>query len=64
MDAADQQLIDATMRDLDGTGNKANLGANAILAVSLACAKAAARAADQPLYQYLGAPGRSGCRSR
>ena len=55
--AADQQLIDATMRDLDGTQNKANLGANAILAVSLACAKAAARAAGQPLYQYLGGPG-------
>ena len=57
VDAADQHLIDATMRDLDGTQNKANLGANAILAVSLACAKAAARAAGQPLYQYLGGPG-------
>ena len=55
--AADQPLIDATMRDLDGTGSKANLGANAILAVSLACAKAAARAAGQPLYQHLGGPG-------
>ena len=57
VDAADQRLIDATMRDLDGTENKANLGANAILAVSLACAKAAARAAGQPLYQYLGGVG-------
>ena len=56
-DVADQHLIDATMRDLDGTENKANLGANAILAVSLACAKAAARAAGQPLYRYLGGPG-------
>ena len=57
VDAADQHLVDATMRDLDGTENKANLGANAILAVSLACAKAAARAAGQPLYQYLGGSG-------
>ena len=57
MDAADQTLIDATMRDLDGTSNKAGLGANAILAVSLACAKAAARAAGQPLYRHLGGPG-------
>ena len=55
MDAADQGRIDAAMRDLDGTGNKANLGANAILAVSLACAKAAARAAGLPLYRHLGA---------
>jgi len=57
VDAADQPLVDATMRDLDGTANKANLGANAILAVSLACAKAAARAAGQPLFRYLGGPG-------
>ena len=57
MDVADQRRIDATMLDLDGTDNKANLGANAILAVSLACAKAAARAAGQPLYRYLGGPG-------
>ena len=52
-----QHLIDATMRDLDGTKNKANLGANAILGVSLACAKAAALSAGQPLYQYLGGAG-------
>ena len=57
VDASDQHRVDATMRDLDGTENKANLGANAILAVSLACAKAAARAAGQPLYEYLGGPG-------
>ena len=56
-DASDQHRVDATMRDLDGTDNKANLGANAILAVSLACAKAAARAAGQPLFHYLGGPG-------
>ena len=57
MDAADQRRIDATMRDLDGTGNKAALGANAILAVSLACAHAAARAAGLPLYRHLGGGG-------
>ena len=57
VDASDQHRVDATMRDLDGTDNKANLGANAILAVSLACAKAAARAAGQPLFHYLGGPG-------
>ena len=57
VDVVDQRLIDTTMRDLDGTGNKGNLGANAILPVSLACARAAARAAGQPLYRYLGGPG-------
>ena len=57
MDTADQGRIDAAMRDLDGTDNKANLGANAILAVSLACAKAAARAAGLPLYRHLGGDG-------
>ena len=57
IDVADQRRIDTTMLDLDGTVNKANLGANAILAVSLACAKAAARAAGQPLYRYLGGSG-------
>ncbi len=57
MDAADQRRIDAAMRDLDGTGNKAVLGANAILAVSLACAHAAARAGGQPLYRHLGGDG-------
>ena len=55
-DAADQRLIDQAMLDLDGTDNKANLGANAILGVSLAVAKAAADSADLPLFRYLGGP--------
>src|SRR5438874_3149312 len=50
----DQQAIDGLMLDLDGTPNKAKLGANAILGVSLAVAQAAARANGQPLYRYLG----------
>lgn len=50
----DQNAIDATMNDLDGTENKSNLGANAILAVSLAVAKAAAQESNQSLYRYLG----------
>src|SRR5271168_4166377 len=54
MDAANQRLIDATMISLDGTENKAKLGANAILAVSMACARAAANALQIPLYRYLG----------
>ena len=53
-DAADQPALDARLRELDGTANKANLGANAILGVSLAAARAAANAAGQPLYRYLG----------
>ena len=57
MDAADQAGIDALLRDLDGTPNKANLGANAILGVSLATAHAAASAHDLPLYRYLGGVG-------
>jgi enolase len=56
-DAEDQILIDNTMIALDGTPNKARLGANAILGVSLAVAKAAAAAAGLPLYKYLGGPG-------
>ena len=56
MDALDQAGIDQTMIDLDGSPNKANLGANAILAVSLATAKAAANALELPLYRYLGGP--------
>jgi len=56
MDARDQVAIDETMIALDGTPNKGNLGANAILAVSLAVAKAAAEAAGLPLYKYLGGP--------
>jgi len=53
-DALDQALIDALMIDLDGTESKKKLGANAILAVSLAVAKAAAEATGQPLYRYIG----------
>jgi len=55
-DALDQALIDALMIDLDGTDNKRRLGANAILAVSLAVAKAAAEATGLPLYRYVGGP--------
>lgn len=55
-DALDQELIDRTMIALDGSGNKSNLGANAILAVSLATAKAAAESLAIPLYRYLGNP--------
>ena len=55
-DAEDQIQIDATMIALDGTPNKARLGANAILGVSLAVAKAAAQAAGLPLYRYVGGP--------
>jgi enolase len=54
LDATDQALIDRTMLELDGTKNKTNLGANAILGVSLAVAHAAAASADLPLYKYLG----------
>jgi enolase len=54
MDAANQRLIDATMIALDGTENKGKLGANAILAVSMACARASANALRIPLYRYLG----------
>ena len=55
-DAADQRLIDAEMIALDGTDNKKALGANAILGVSLAVARAAADSADLPLFRYLGGP--------
>jgi enolase len=53
-DALDQALVDSLMIELDGTPNKERLGANAILAVSLAVAKAAAEATAQPLYRYVG----------
>jgi enolase len=56
LDARDQLTIDATQLKLDGTETKSKLGANAILAVSLATAKAAAAALEQPLFQYLGGP--------
>ncbi|WP_138415094.1 phosphopyruvate hydratase [Sinomonas gamaensis] len=55
-DATDQRAIDQAMIDLDGTPNKSNLGANAILGVSLAVANAAADSANLPLYKYLGGP--------
>ncbi len=57
MDATDQPAIDAAMIDLDGSANKKNLGANAILGVSLATAHAAAASTGQPLYRYLGGAG-------
>jgi len=56
MDAIEQEAIDRVMLDLDATPNKAKLGANAILAVSLATARAAAAAVGIPLYRYLGGP--------
>ena len=56
LDAAEQRLVDAALIEADGTENKSNLGANAILGVSLAVAKAAADSADLPLFRYLGGP--------
>jgi enolase len=55
-DVADQAGLDRAMIELDGTSNKSRLGANAILAVSMAAARAGASAAQQPLYRYLGGP--------
>src|SRR6187402_1442182 len=57
LDPRDQEHIDHLMIELDGTPNKAKLGANAILGVSMAVAKAAAEASGLPLYRYLGGPG-------
>ena len=57
IDASEQAYIDQIMQELDGTENKANLGANATLAVSLACARAAAEDAGLSLYRYLGGAG-------
>ncbi|MEJ7748433.1 MAG: phosphopyruvate hydratase, partial [Candidatus Limnocylindrales bacterium] len=57
LDAADQAGIDSLLVELDGTPNKANLGANAVLGVSLACAHAAAASLGLPLYRYLGGVG-------
>jgi enolase len=54
LEVSDQRGVDLTMIELDGSENKANLGANAILGVSLACAKAAAAESGQPLYRYVG----------
>ncbi len=56
VDATQQRVVDQLMLDLDGTDNKGKLGANAILGVSLAVAKAAAESADLPLYRYVGGP--------
>lgn len=56
IEADDQRLIDQTMIELDGTDNKKNIGANAILGVSMATAKAAAESAGLPLYRYIGGP--------
>ena len=56
LEASEQRLIDQVMLDLDGTPNKARLGANAILGVSLAVAKAAAESAELPLFRYVGGP--------
>jgi enolase len=56
MSATDQIAVDTEMLELDGTPNKSNLGANAILSVSLACARAAAADVNLPLYRYLGNP--------
>ena len=57
LDASEQAFLDHTMIDLDGTDNKARLGANAMLAVSMAVAKAAAEEAGLPLYRYFGGSG-------
>ena len=54
MDALEQEAIDKALIAMDGTPNKSRLGANAILGVSMACAKAAANAVGLPLYRYLG----------
>lgn len=54
LDALDQTLIDETLIELDGTENKSNIGANAILAVSMACARAGAAFQELPLYRYIG----------
>jgi enolase len=53
-DASDQRAVDIALLELDGTANKGNLGANAILGASLACARASAAALEMPLYRYLG----------
>ncbi len=57
LDVEEQSFIDRTLIELDGTENKSRLGANALLAVSLACARAAAEQAGLPLYRYLGGAG-------
>ncbi|MCZ6836270.1 MAG: phosphopyruvate hydratase, partial [Planctomycetota bacterium] len=57
LDARDQEMLDSLLIEMDGTDNKAKLGANAILGVSMAIAHAAAAATEQPLYRYLGGTG-------
>lgn len=57
LEGTNQALVDAALCEIDGTQNKQNLGANAMLAVSLACAKAAASAMQMPLYRYIGGAG-------
>src|SRR5712692_3139054 len=57
MDAREQAMIDLLMKQIDGTENKSKFGANAILGVSLAIARASAEAASLPLFEYLGGPG-------
>jgi enolase len=64
MDALDQPAIDQVLLDADGTPNKGKLGANAILGVSMAVARAAAEAVDLPLWRYLGGARRASCRPR
>src|SRR5207237_5941254 len=59
MSAEEQIVVDYAMLDLDGTPNKSHLGANAILSVSMAVARAAAQDAGLTLYRYLGGPGRN-----
>src|SRR5262249_35800954 len=59
MSAVDQNLVDRALCELDGTPNKCRLGANAVLAVSLACAHAAAAARNLPLWRYLDPQGRA-----
>ncbi|MGO1256637.1 MAG: phosphopyruvate hydratase, partial [Microbacterium gubbeenense] len=54
LDASDQRLVDQVLNEVDGTDNKKRVGANAILGVSLAVAKAAADSSDLPLYRYVG----------
>ena len=57
MDAREQAMVDLVMKQVDGTENKSRLGANAMLGVSLAVARAGAEAASLPLFEYLGGPG-------
>ena len=64
MDASEQAALDQKMIDLDGTGNKGRLGANALLAVSLAAAQAQARANGLPLYRHLRVTDLTSCRCR